>query len=164
MLLLATRSIQSQPRHPLRQLLLLHTSVARRRYSGAAPVAPKSPTPDPSERYHNTVQLPDGRTLAWAEAGSPSGFPLFFLHGFPGSRMEARGLEDIGRRHDLRFICPERPGYGMSTFQPGRRLLDWPADVRFLAREHLDVKRYSVLGGSGGGPHACMYIYLPTSC
>ena len=163
MLHLATRSIRSQPRHPLRQLLLLQMSIARRHQSGAAAVAPKLPTLDTSERYHNTVQLPDGRTLAWAEAGSPSGFPVFFLHGFPGSRMEARGLEDIGRRHDLRFICPERPGYGMSTFQPGRRLLDWPVDLRFLAREHLDMKRYSVLGGSGGGPHACRYVSLPTS-
>ncbi len=90
----------------------------------------------------------------------PTGFPLFAFHGFPGSRMEARGLEDIGRRHNLRFICPDRPGYGLSTFQPNRRLLNWPADVRYLARQHLDLKRYAVLGGSGGGPHACTHVYL----
>ncbi|KAI1865733.1 hypothetical protein JX265_008056 [Neoarthrinium moseri] len=110
-------------------------------------------TAEPSERYHRTVDLPDGRRLAWAEAGSPTGFPCFMFHGFPGSRLEARGLEDIGQRHGVRFICPERPGYGLSTFYPGRRITDWPADVQFIA-QHLELKRYAVLGGSGGGPYA----------
>lgn len=116
----------------------------------------------PPERYNRTFELPDGRALAWAEVGSPTGSPLFFFHGFPGSRLEARGLEDIGRRHDIRFICPERPGYGRSTFQPDRRIVDWPADVRELAA-HLDLKRYAVIGGSGGGPYAlaCAYAIPP---
>lgn len=108
---------------------------------------------DPSQRYNGTISLPDGRTLAWAEAGSPTGFPLFLFHGFPGSRLEARGVEGIGRRHDVRFILPDRPGYGRSSFQPGRRIIDWPDDVQHLAG-HLNLERYAVLGGSGGGPHA----------
>ena len=29
----------------------------------------------------------------------------------------------------VRLISPDRPGMGLSTYQPGRRLLDWPADV-----------------------------------
>ncbi|KAL1861539.1 hypothetical protein Daus18300_008802 [Diaporthe australafricana] len=111
---------------------------------------PQSPE---TARYHRTVTLPDGRTLAWAEAGEPTGFPLFLFHGFPGSRLEARGVDDLGRRHNVRFIAPDRPGYGRSTLQPGRRITDWPSDVRHLAR-HLDVGRYGVLGGSGGGPYA----------
>ncbi|RYP72110.1 hypothetical protein DL771_004441 [Monosporascus sp. 5C6A] len=160
MRLLATGTIRTRSPRPFghqRRLLLLHT-VARR-YSNAASVVGD---PDPSERYRRTVKLPDGRTLAWAEAGSPTGFPCFMFHGFPGSRVEARGFEDMGRRHNVRVICPDRPGYGLSTFQPNRRLLDWPVDVRYLAR-HLDLKRYSVLGGSGGGPHAlaCAYAIPP---
>lgn len=152
--------------HSHRRLLFLSTSppTLQSRYSTTtASVTPKTPhDPDPAERYHKTVILPDRRQLAWAEAGSPTGFPCFMFHGFPGSRLEARGLEDIGRRHDIRFICPDRPGYGQSTFQPDRRLLDWPADVQFIAR-HLDLKRFAVLGGSGGGPHAlaCAYAIPP---
>ncbi|KAB5566119.1 alpha/beta hydrolase [Coniochaeta sp. 2T2.1] len=109
--------------------------------------------PCPPDRYNQTLTLPDGRTLAWAEAGDQSGYPFFFFHGFPGSRLEARGVEDIGRRHGIRFICPDRPGYGLSTFQHGRRITDWPSDVQHLARQ-LELKRYAVLGGSGGGPFA----------
>ena len=71
----------------------------------------------PPNRYNQTFTLPDGRTLAWVEAGNHSGYPLFFFHGFPVSRLEARGVEDIGSRQNVRFICPDRPGYGLSTFQ-----------------------------------------------
>jgi pimeloyl-ACP methyl ester carboxylesterase len=155
MLLLVTGTIRTRSGQslgaPIRKLFFPHAVV--RVYSSTNPRL--AGQPDPKERYHRTVTLPDGRVLAWAEAGSPTGFPFFMFHGFPGSRMEARGLEDIGHRHNLRVICPERPGYGLSTFQPGRRLLDWPADVQFLAR-HLEMERYSILGGSGGGPYACM--------
>lgn len=136
-------------------LLLQHTPVSRFHSKNASVSTSETTTRARSEgeRYHRTVTLPEGRTLAWAEAGDPYGFPLFLFHGFPGSRLEARGVEDIGRRYKVRFIAPDRPGYGRSTFQPGRRITDWPSDVRYLAR-HLEVKRYSVLGGSGGGPYA----------
>jgi pimeloyl-ACP methyl ester carboxylesterase len=139
--------------HNHRQLLPTCTAVPRRYFTHDADVA---------ERYHRTVILPDGRQLTWAEAGSPTGFPCFMFHGFPGSRLEARGLEDIGKRHSVRFICPDRPGYGLSNFQPNRRILDWPGDVQYMAR-HLDLKRYAVLGGSGGGPYAlaCAYAIPP---
>lgn len=136
-------------------VLLQHVPVSRL-YAKNAPERTLVSTARPQsedDRYHRTLTLPDGRTLAWAEAGAPSGFPLFLFHGFPGSRLEVRGVEDLGRRHNVRFIAPDRPGYGRSTFQPARRITDWPSDVRHLAC-HLEVKRYGVLGGSGGGPYA----------
>ena len=34
-----------------------------------------------------TVAVADGRTLTIAEWGDPGGFPVFFLHGTPGSRF-----------------------------------------------------------------------------
>lgn len=104
-------------------------------------------------RYNHTIVLPDGRKLGYAEAGSPNGYPLFIFHGFPGSRLEARGLEEIGRRHNIRIIATDRPGYGLSTYHPTFRITDWPADVQTLARQ-LKLKRFAVIGGSGGGPFA----------
>lgn len=41
----------------------------------------------------------------------------------------------------------------MSDFQPNRRLLDWPQDVRQLA-DSLGLARFYVEGWSAGGPHA----------
>lgn len=136
-------------------MLLRHVSVSRPYTKNAAEgiVGNTASSQSAADRHHKTLTLSDGRTLAWAEAGAPSGFPLFLFHGFPGSRLEARGVEDLGHRHNVRFIAPNRPGYGRSTFQLGRRITDWPSDVQYLAR-HLDVKRYGVLGGSGGGPYA----------
>jgi len=58
----------------------------------------------------------------------------------------------------VRLICTDRPGYGDSTFQPDRSLLDWGADIAQLA-DHLGFEIFAVVGHSGGGPHtlACVY-------
>nr|AUN37583.1 alpha/beta hydrolase fold family hydrolase [uncultured bacterium] len=51
------------------------------------------------------------------------------------------------------MIVAERPGYGGSDRQPGRKLLDWPGDVTALA-DTVGLDRFAVLGVSGGGPYA----------
>jgi pimeloyl-ACP methyl ester carboxylesterase len=53
----------------------------------------------------------------------------------------------------LRLIAPDRPGYGLSDYQPGRRISDWPRDVLGLA-DGLSLDRFAVLGISGGAPYA----------
>ena len=54
---------------------------------------------------------------------------------------------------NVRVICPDRPGYGLSDHDPGRTLLGWPADVTTLA-DSLGLDRFGVVGVSGGGPYA----------
>jgi pimeloyl-ACP methyl ester carboxylesterase len=98
-------------------------------------------------------QLPDGRRLAWAEYGSGDGKPVLFFHGGNDSRLAGGLIADAARQVDVRLVCPDRPGYGASTFQPRRQLLDWPADVSRLM-DHLGIGLFAVLGHSGGGPHA----------
>jgi pimeloyl-ACP methyl ester carboxylesterase len=51
------------------------------------------------------------------------------------------------------LIAADRPGYGLSTFQPQRRLVDWPQDIAQLA-DALELDHFGVLGVSGGGPYA----------
>lgn len=102
-------------------------------------------------------KLPDGRDLGYAEYGDLSGFPVFFFHGTAGSKLFHPPL-DVTQHMGVRLICAERPGYGESTFQPNRRILDWPKDVVSLA-DALKLDRFAVSGHSGGGPHtlACAY-------
>jgi pimeloyl-ACP methyl ester carboxylesterase len=110
---------------------------------GVAPAVETSPS---------TLDL-DGRTLAFAEYGDPSGRPAFTFHGVLGSRLTWALFDEAARDSGVRLIAPERPGFGHSGFQRGRRLLDWPTDVRALAH-HLGIDRFGVVGFSAGGPHA----------
>lgn len=101
----------------------------------------------------SVLRLDDGRDLAFAEYGDPGGPVVFGFHGTPGSHTQfapaGRAAADIG----VRLIVPDRPGYGHSTYDPHRSLLDWPGDVRSIAAA-LGAERYGVIGVSGGGPHA----------
>ncbi len=97
--------------------------------------------------------LPDGRRLGYAAYGDPGGRPLFAFHGTPGARTMIRIIDAEARRLGVRIIAPDRPGFGLSDFQPRRRLLDWPDDVRALA-DRLGLERFAVAGVSGGGPYA----------
>lgn len=103
------------------------------------------------------TNLRDGRTLAYTEYGDPHGTPVFFFNGTPGSRV-FHPSEEITARLGVRLICTDRPGYGDSTFQPNRRLLDWPADIAQLA-DFLGIDKFAVIGHSGGGPHALACAY-----
>lgn len=109
-------------------------------------------------RLNRTLRLPDGRIVGYAEFGDPGGLPCFFFHGIPGSRLGAQLVGDLARHAGIRIIGVDRPGCGLSTFQPGRRFLDWPADVEVLA-DTLGFERFAVVGISGGGGYvaACAY-------
>jgi pimeloyl-ACP methyl ester carboxylesterase len=99
------------------------------------------------------VSLPDGRNLGYADCGDPDGDPLVVFHGFPNSRVFGALFDAAGREHGVRILAPERPGLGVSDPDPGRTLLDWPADVTAFL-DALDVDRAPMLGVSGGGPYA----------
>src|SRR5262245_28275027 len=99
----------------------------------------------------NTLTLDDGRILAWDEHGEPGGFPVCFFHGAPGSRVLFPGMADAAATAGVRLLALDRPGCGRSSFQPGRRIADWPADVTTVA-DHLSLDRFAVCGVSGGGP------------
>lgn len=97
--------------------------------------------------------LKDGRRLGYAEYGAMEGRPVFYFHGFPGSRLEAVLADGVAARLGIRLLAVDRPGYGRSDAQPGRSLGDWPADVAALA-DALGLKRLGILGVSGGAPFA----------
>jgi pimeloyl-ACP methyl ester carboxylesterase len=114
--------------------------------------------PTPAEGFDfssagETIQLSDGRTLAYLEVGDPEGRPVFYFHGTPGSRLEGLMYDELNQQLGIRMIALDRPGYGLSDLQEDRTYLDWPDDVSELA-DHLGIERFAVLGWSSGGPHA----------
>jgi pimeloyl-ACP methyl ester carboxylesterase len=100
-----------------------------------------------------TVRLGDGRRLEYAEWGDGGGGPLLYFHGWPGARVEGRLADEAAKATGVRLIALDRPGMGLSDFQPRRALVDWPDDVGQLA-DALGLERFAVLGISGGGPYA----------
>ena len=99
------------------------------------------------------LTLASGRTLAIDETGDPSGQPIFFFHGWPASRLQGASFGREAEEFGGRIISPDRPGVGLSSLQPGRRLRDWPPIIHEVA-EQLGFDRFRVLAISGGGPYA----------
>jgi pimeloyl-ACP methyl ester carboxylesterase len=100
----------------------------------------------------SVIRTVDGRDLGVARWGDPSGSPVFVLHGTPGSRY----LRHVGGEYERNGICAvtyDRPGYGRSTRASQRRVADSGADVVAIA-DALGIGRFSIVGISGGGPHA----------
>lgn len=106
----------------------------------------------------SALTLRDGRRLAYTEHGDLTGKPVLFIHGNPGSRYVKHPDESIAHQLGARIITPDRPGYGLSDFQPNRRLLDYPDDIAQLM-DSLGVEKFAVLGVSAGGPHAAACAY-----
>jgi pimeloyl-ACP methyl ester carboxylesterase len=100
-----------------------------------------------------TLQTNDGRTLAFAVWGDPSGFPIMSLHGTPGCRLQRWPHEELYQQLGVCFVTHDRAGYGRSTRRHGRSVADAVDDVIAIADE-LGFDRFGVTGGSGGGPHA----------
>jgi pimeloyl-ACP methyl ester carboxylesterase len=98
-----------------------------------------------------TIGLADGRRLGYGEYGVRGGTPVLLFHGRPGGRQfdQGRAVIDAG---GWLFVL-ERPGFGLSDPQPGRTLLDWPADVTAFA-DTFGFERFAVVGFSAGGPYA----------
>ncbi|MBB6633062.1 alpha/beta fold hydrolase [Cohnella thailandensis] len=104
------------------------------------------------------LNLKDGRKLGYAEYGDRSGVPVLFFHGTPGSRLLFLDDDPACISLGIRLISLDRPGFGLSDPKPGRTLLDWTDDVREAA-DLLGLKKFSVIGVSGGGAYAAACAY-----
>ena len=110
-------------------------------------------------RLNQTISLSDGRTLGYAEYGTAEGQPILYFHGGNGSRFEAQWFTDAATKNNIRLIAPDRPGFGLSDFQPDREMRDWANDVEELA-DHLGIDKFSIFGLSGGGPFVASLAYF----
>ncbi len=93
-----------------------------------------------------------GFQLAWNEYGDPSGKSVFYYHGWPSSRLQARLAHHLCAERGIRLISMDRPGIGRSTLIRGRHLDNWPTLMARFA-DHLALEKFGQLGVSGGGPY-----------
>jgi pimeloyl-ACP methyl ester carboxylesterase len=127
-----------------RRVRVLRRARRRARFrEGFAQLGPKS----------RQLRLSDGRTLGYDEFGDPEGSPVLFFHGFGSSRVVRHPDDEIATQLGARVIAVDRPGIGISTRQPNRRVTDWPRDVVELL-DRLGIERCSIVAWSGGGPYA----------
>jgi pimeloyl-ACP methyl ester carboxylesterase len=104
------------------------------------------------------VRMSDGRAIGLSEHGDLQGKPLLWFPGTPSSRLWPVPDVEAARAAGVRVIVIERPGFGVSDFQPNRRVIDWPGDVEQVA-DALGLESFAIAGSSGGGPYvaACAY-------
>ena len=97
------------------------------------------------------IKLRNGNNIGYAIYGNKKNFPIFYFHGWPGSRFE---LKNIPLKKKKCFIIAlERPGYGISDPISKFKILDWPKIVLEVANK-LKIKKFSIIGVSGGAPFA----------
>lgn len=99
------------------------------------------------------LRLADGRRLDIRVSGQADAVPLVFHHGTPGAATPVRALERAAHQRGLRLITTSRPGYGDSSRDPGRSVIDVAADTAEVLHA-IGAERCLVAGWSGGGPHA----------
>lgn len=108
-----------------------------------------NPPPVPEPEFWDYAP---GQRLAWNEFGAPDGAPVFYYHGWPSSRLQARLAHHLAKDRGLRLIAMDRPGMGKSTLVRDRKLEDWPELMGRFA-DHLGIAKFAQLGVSGGGPY-----------
>jgi pimeloyl-ACP methyl ester carboxylesterase len=99
----------------------------------------------------DVIALPGGRKLSWHEFGDPDGAAVFYTAGTPVSGLGGASYDHPARASGLRWISPDKPGYGSSGYQRERSLTSWADDLAALAG-HLGLDHFALAGESGGGP------------
>lgn len=107
--------------------------------------------PAPAESL--IVRLRDGRSVCYAQYGTPDGEVVVNAHGGLACRLDVAAADAAARTAGVRLISPDRPGIGGSDPHPGRTILDWADDVAELM-DQFGVGRFAAMGWSMGGQYA----------
>ncbi len=105
-------------------------------------------------------------TIKFYEYGNPNGKPVVFLHGGPGGGVSTRYHRYFDPKK-WRIVLFDQRGCGKSTpFAEIKENTTWDLveDIEKL-RKHLNIKSWSVFGGSWGSTLALAYgVTYPESC
>ena len=110
------------------------------------------------------VDLKDGRKIEFRTAGPEDGEILLFHHGAPGAGLPFKPWVDSAAARGLRTVTYSRPGYGLSTADPGRKVVDAASDAGVVL-DAVGATTFRTIGWSFGGPHAlACAAALPDRC
>jgi len=104
------------------------------------------------------LRVPAGHQIYWEECGNPHGKPAVFVHGGPGAGADARSRRFFDPKR-YRIVVFDQRGCGRSRPHASLRAnttWDLVADMERL-REHLDIERWLVFGGSWGSTLSLAY-------
>jgi proline iminopeptidase len=104
------------------------------------------------------LQVDAEHSIYWEESGNPSGVPIVFLHGGPGSNSEPKHRRFFDPKH-YRIVLLDQRGAGRSTpFASLNNNTTWHlvSDLEAL-RERLKISKWFVFGGSWGSTLALSY-------
>lgn len=102
------------------------------------------------------VWLTDGRLVRVYDTGgqdASDALTVLWHHGSPQTGAPLEPLLSAAAARGIRLLSYGRPSYGGSSPHPGRNVASAAADVAQIV-DALGVARFSVMGASGGGPHA----------
>lgn len=105
------------------------------------------------------ILLKDNRKLGFSEFGNKEGYPILYCHGSQSSRLEMHYDMSFAVKNNIRIITIDRPGHGISDFNPKGSILDFAKDVKQLT-DYLRIEKFSVAGMSAGSPFALGIAYL----
>jgi proline iminopeptidase len=168
--------MKAKPPSPLLSGRILSPAGSRRSGSSVLPLpAPPGPAHAPAlvnadgtprrglypaceANYTSYLRVSATHELYFEESGNPSGVPVIFLHGGPGSGTEPNQRRFFDPSY-YRIILFDQRGAGRS--RPHAALTEnttWHlvADLEQL-REHLGIERWLVFGGSWGSTLALAY-------
>jgi pimeloyl-ACP methyl ester carboxylesterase len=110
------------------------------------------------------VDLEDGRKLEVRTAGPEDGAILLFHHGAPGAGLPFKPWVESAAARGLRTVMYSRPGYGLSTADPGRKVIDAASDAAAVI-DAVGATTFRTIGWSCGAPHAlACTAALPDRC
>jgi proline iminopeptidase len=109
-------------------------------------------------RRTGRLKVSNVHDIYWEESGNPAGKPVVFLHGGPGGGTSPQHRRFFDPRR-YRIILVDQRGCGQSTpYACIQENTTWDlvADLERV-REHLQVDRWQVFGGSWGSTLALAY-------
>lgn len=124
------------------------------------------PAIDPHSSGFITVDDTIGHEMYWEESGNPKGVPVVFIHGGPGAGASP-GSRCFFDPDFYRIIVYDQRGSGRSKPLGDIRHNTTPLliDDLEILRQHLDIEKWLVFGGSWGSTLGIAYAeHHPDKC